>query len=293
MVTEKLEVRREGGRRLEVELAGPEDGDLLVFQNGTPVAGMVSGPMVEEGAARGIRHLTYSRPGYGDSDRAAGRRVADCAADVEAIADQLGVERFYTAGASGGGPHALATAALLGEQVHSAAILAGVAPYDAEGLDYLEGMGEENHVEFGATLTGPQELEAYLSGEAEELQEVSGAEIEAAFGDLLSGADRAALSGDYAEFGAAGCRAALRNGIWGWFDDDIAFVSDWGIDLGRIAVPVTVWWGGDDRFVPPTHGRWLADHVAGAKAGYVPEEGHLSLELNRYGDVLDGLLAAG
>ena len=87
METERFEVRREDGRRLEVELAGPEDGDLLVFHNGTPVAGMVYGPMVEAGAARGIRHLTYSRPGYGDSDRAAGRRVADCAADVEAIAD--------------------------------------------------------------------------------------------------------------------------------------------------------------------------------------------------------------
>ena len=291
METERLEVQRDG-RRLEVELAGPEDGDLLVFHNGTPVAGMVYGPMVEQGALRGIRHLTYSRPGYGDSDRAEGRRVADCAADLEAIVDQIGVGRFYTAGASGGGPHALATAALLGERVISAAILAGVAPYDAEGLDYLEGMGQENQREFGATLAGPEELEAYLSGEADELREVSGADIEAAFGDLLSGADRAALSGDYAEFGAAGCRAALRNGIWGWFDDDFAFVKDWGFDLGSIAVPVTIWWGGDDRFVPPTHGRWLADHVSGARAELLPEEGHLSLELNLYGDVLDGLLAA-
>ena len=146
---------------------------------------MVYGPMVEDGAARGIRHLTYSRPGYGDSDRAEGRRVADCAADVEAIVDHLGVDRFYTAGASGGGPHALATAALLGGRVIAAAMLAGVAPYDAEGLDYLEGMGQENHAEFGATLAGPQELEAYLSGEAEGLRSVSGAEVEAAFGDLL------------------------------------------------------------------------------------------------------------
>ena len=102
MEVERIECRREDGRRLEAELAGPEDGALLIFHNGTPDTGMVYGPMVEAGAARGIRHLTYSRPGYGGSDRVEGRRVADCAADVEAIADELGAERFYTAGASGG-----------------------------------------------------------------------------------------------------------------------------------------------------------------------------------------------
>ena len=104
MEIETVEVRREDGRRLEVELAGPENGDLLVFHNGTPVAGMVYGPMVEEGAARGIRHLTYSRPGYGDSHRAEGRRVADCAADVDALADHSGSTASTRPGLRAAGP---------------------------------------------------------------------------------------------------------------------------------------------------------------------------------------------
>jgi pimeloyl-ACP methyl ester carboxylesterase len=293
MESRRFEVVGEDGRRLEAEVAGPEDGELLVFHNGTPEAGMVDPPMVEAGAARGFRHLTYSRPGYGESDRVEGRLVADCAVDVEAVVGELGVERFYTAGASGGGPHALATAALLGQRVIAAATLAGVAPYGAEGLDWGKGMGDENEDEFAAALAGPRELEAYLEGEAGDLRSATGAEIATALGDLVGEADRAALSGAYGDYIAGHLRAALRNGIWGWFDDDVAFISDWGIDLGTIAVPVTVWWGGDDRFVPPTHGRWLADHVAGAEARFLPDEGHLSIELNHYGAILDGLRAAG
>ena len=102
-------------------------------------------PLVELGAERGLRHVVYLRPGYGDSERCPGRAVADCAADTAAIADWLGVERFYTAGRSGGGPHALACAALLPDRVIAAATIAGVAPEDAEGLDWLAGMGQEEH----------------------------------------------------------------------------------------------------------------------------------------------------
>ncbi len=249
--------------------------------------------MLAAGAERGFRHITYSRPGYGDSVRDPGRRVASCAADVAAIADALGVARFYSVGLSGGGPHALATAALLGERVIAAASLAGVAPNDAEGLDWLEGMGQENHEEFGAAVAGAAELEAYLSAEAEELRSVRGPEVEAAFGDLVGDADREALSGAYAEYVAAITSDALRTGIWGWFDDDMALIANWGFDLAAIEVAVAIWWGDDDRFVPPSHGEWLAASVAGAEARMLPGEGHLSLQLHRYGDVLDGLLAAG
>ena len=113
----------------------------MIFHTGTPSAGILFEPMVAAGAARGIRHVAYSRPGYAHSDRRPGRTVADCAADVRAIADQLGIGRFYTVGWSGGGPHALACAALLGDRVIAAATLAGVAPRDAEGLGLACGHG--------------------------------------------------------------------------------------------------------------------------------------------------------
>lgn len=90
---------------------------------------------------------------------------------------------------------------------------------------------------------------------------------------------------------ATDIREAVRNGIWGWLDDDMAFVHDWGFDLGSIEVPVAIWQGDDDRFVPFSHGVWLAENVSGAMACLKPGEGHLSLAVGAYGQILDELTA--
>ena len=145
---------------------------MVLFHTGTPDDRPLFAPLVEAGVERGLRHLSYSRPGYGDSDRNAGRTLADCADDVSAIADALGVEAFFTVGWSGRGPHALACAALLPERVRAAATIASVAPRRAAGLDWLAGMGEENLAEFAAAEAGEEELRAYLETEAESLAAV-------------------------------------------------------------------------------------------------------------------------
>ena len=174
----------------------------------------------------------------------------------------------------------------------AAATVAGVAPFDAEGLDWLEGMGEENHQELGAAVEGPEKLEEFLAAWEPQLRQVRGPDLLEALGDLVSAADAAVLTGEYAEFAAGGMRNSMSGGTWGWFDDDLAFIGDWGFDPASIAVPVTVWQGLDDRFVPAAHGRWLAAHVAGADARLLDGQGHLSLALGRYGEILDSLLAA-
>lgn len=284
-------MRSSDGRRLIARLEGPDEGDVVFGHTGTPEDGPLFTDFVEAGAERGLRHLSYSRPGYGDSDRLPGRRVADCAADVAAIADALGIESFFVVGWSGGGPHALAAAALLPERVRAAAAVASVAPYKAEGLDWLEGMGEENLAEFGAAEAGEDALRPYLEGEAETFGSVSGEDIRSALGDLISEADRPALTGELAEYLASAIREAVRNGIWGWLDDDMAFIQDWGFDLGSIEVPVTIWQGDDDRFVPFSHGVWLAENVSGARSCLKLGEGHLSLAVGAYGQILDRLTA--
>jgi pimeloyl-ACP methyl ester carboxylesterase len=68
----------------------------------------------------------------------------------------------------------------------------------------------------------------------------------------------------------------VRNGIWGWADDDIAFTKPWGFDPSTISVPTTVWWGASDVLVPAQHGEWLAAHVPNAvtrvdHAGHQPD----------------------
>jgi pimeloyl-ACP methyl ester carboxylesterase len=160
--------------RLDVELGGPDDGQVVVFHTGTPSAGTLFASMIDAGSERGLRHVVYSRPGYGTSQRAAGRSVGDCALDVAAIADALGIERFFTVGWSGGGPHALACAALLPERVIAAATIASVAPRSAEGLDWLAGMGQENLDEFAAAEAGEEQLLAFLEPARAELVSAAG-----------------------------------------------------------------------------------------------------------------------
>ncbi len=279
------------GRNLEVLSAGPDDGRCYLFHSGTPSAANVSPRVIEQTAKRGLSFVTFSRPGYAGSTPNPRRSVGDVASDVAVILDALGFDTFICAGQSGGGPHALACAALLPDRVLATATLAGAAPWPAEGIDWLEGMGPENLEEFDASIRGAEALTPVLEREAAHLREVTPEAVATALGGLVSDVDKAVLTGEHAEFMATSFHRAVSNGIEGWRDDDLAFVKPWGFDLASIRTPVAVWQGGEDRMVPMTHGAWLAGHVAGAQSHLLPPEGHLSLSINRLGDVLDGLLA--
>jgi pimeloyl-ACP methyl ester carboxylesterase len=279
------------GRSLEVSVSGPEGATPLVVHHGTPSDRTQYRPFAEAAAVRGLRLICYSRPGYGGSSRQPGRAIADCAADTLAIVEQLGAARFYTAGWSGGGPHALACAALLPDRVLACATIAGIGPFGATGLEFLEGMGRENHEEFGAALAGPPKLQGYLERQAQALAGLTGEQVAAALGDLVSPVDVGAITGAFAAYLATTLRRAVASGIWGWFDDDLAFTRPWGFDLDEVGVPVVVWQGGQDRMVPFAHGQWLATHVLGARPRLLTEEGHLSLVVASFGEVMDDLLA--
>jgi pimeloyl-ACP methyl ester carboxylesterase len=279
------------GRQLEVLLAGPPEGMPLVFHNGTPSGLVEFGPMTRAASARGLRMVLYSRPGYGGSTPQPGRIVADAAADVAAILDQIGAGQFLTAGASGGGPHALACAALLPGRCLAAASIAGVAPRDAPGLNWLGGMGPENIEEFTVAAGGEEPLTAFLEAAAAALRDVTAAQLADAMAGLASATDKAALTGEYAGYLASAFRAAVSTGIAGWRDDDLAFVRDWGFSVtADRLVPVAIWQGTEDRMVPYPHGQWLAAHVLGARAHLLPGEGHLTLTLTSFGEILDDLL---
>ena len=277
VVAQRFDVKLADGRTVQVLAAGPADGLPFVFHTGTP-AGLVPYEPINDAAAKaGLRCITYSRPGYGGSDPRPGRKVAGAAGDVAAILDHLGATDFVTAGWSGGGPHALACAALLPGRCLAVATIAGVAPHSAAGLDWLEGMAQENVAEFSAAVSGMDGLTVFLTEAAAELRDVTAAQIVEAFGGLVTAPDKAALTGEFADYSARSMRAAVANGIAGWRDDDLAFVADWGFALNDIKVPVTVWQGGQDAMVPFGHGQWLASHVAGARARLLEGEGHLSL----------------
>ena len=278
------------GRILEAVSEGDEGGTLLIFHHGSPGAAVAFEPFDRAAAERGIRLVTMSRAGFGGSSRRPGRSVADGAADAAALADHLGAQRFLTAGWSGGGPHALACAALLPERVSAAATIAGVAPYDAEGLEWTAGMGEDNQVEYPTAARDPDELLRWMEPHVKTLRVVEPKEIVADLRSVISDVDEGALDGPLGELLAGSFHRAFEHGGWGWYDDDLAFVRPWGFELASIRVPVSIWQGRHDLMVPFAHGEWLVEHVPSARSRLRPEHGHLSLAVGSFGEILDDLL---
>src|SRR3954453_22839713 len=271
------------GRDLEIEVSGPVDGPVGVFHHGTPGGSSQFRGMADEVHARGHRLVTWSRAGYGASTRRPGRSVADEVDDVRSLLDHLGADDCVVAGWSGGGPHALACGALASDRVRGVLCIAGVAPYDADGLTFLDGMGEENHDEFGAALEGEQSLRAYLEAARPGLLPIPGAESHEQIATLLPPVDQESLTGEFGDFLAHEFRQAVSAGVDGWLDDDLAFTRTWGFALSAIAVPTYVWQGSEDLMVPFAHGEWLTQRVPGVVSHLERGEGHLSIGIGAMG----------
>jgi pimeloyl-ACP methyl ester carboxylesterase len=277
------------GRRIDMRVSGPTDGPVLVFHHGTPGAGVPVRAIERAVHQRGLRLVTTSRPGYGDSTRKEGRSVADVADDTEEVLDSIGAGVCVTAGWSGGGPHALACAASV-PRVRAALVIAGVAPFGAEGLDWMDGMGGDNLDEFKAALEGVASLRPYLDQMRVQLRDVTVEGIISSLASLLPEVDKAVLSDEFGEDMASSFHEALRTGVDGWLDDDLAFVNHWGFDLDEVSVPTMIWQGSSDLMVPFSHGRWLAATVPGASVHLEQGEGHLSVGLGALDRMLDELL---
>ena len=265
------------GRTLTLAECGDLDGFPVFVLHGTPGSRLAGQGDATAYLDVGARVITYDRPGYGGSDRFRGRRVVDCVADVSAVADSLGIERFAVSGGSWGGPHSLAVAARLPERVTRAACSAGVAPFDIPGFDWFAGMDAVNVEELGWAREG----EAVL---ARELERMTAAWLERLANEPsdpgqieFSEADRAVLAN--AERQRAALRMlneAFRQGVWGYVDDVLCVIQPWGFDVREIRVPTRILYGLTDVLVPPQHGEWLAQNVPDAEVVIDEQGGHMA-----------------
>jgi pimeloyl-ACP methyl ester carboxylesterase len=278
-------VRTSDGRILAVEDAGDPDGPVVLVHGGTPNSRHLYGPSVADAAQRGLRLISYDRPGYGGSTPHPGHSIADCAGDVRAICAALEIDRLATWGISGGGPYLLACAALLPDLVAAAASLASDAPYAAEGLDWFAGMEEDDIAANQLLVTDPEAARARIDKDREEILATSASELAQALGSFLSPADAAVLDEQMAGYLTYCDHEGLAPGSQGWWDDACAHVRPWGFQLPDISVPVLLLHGRQDKFVPFGHGQWLATHIPGVEARLLDGDGHLTLLAHRVGQV--------
>jgi pimeloyl-ACP methyl ester carboxylesterase len=285
------QVTASAGRRLHVVEDGDPDGFPVLVHTGTPGGAEPLYPgWVEDARARAIRLIAYDRPGYGPSTPQPGRSVADAAFDARAIADQLGLERFATWGVSGGGPHAIACAALLADRVTAAASLASPAPFDADGLDWFRGQAHDNVVEHTAAANGPAELEELLAPARRGMLAAEPHEMRAGMGALLDPRDAALFDDEVSTFLLRSSQHGLDPGLDGWVDDDLAFVNDWGFEPADARVSVLLMHGEHDRFIPVAHGHWLAGQIPTVDARISGDDAHLTLSIRRIPEVHEWLL---
>ncbi|NUR74558.1 MAG: alpha/beta hydrolase [Hamadaea sp.] len=258
----EFDVPVDGGQLHAYDTGG--DGIPIVWHHGTPNLGAPPAPLFAAADRLGLRWVSYDRPGYGGSTPAPGRDFASAARYTAALADHLGLDRFGVFGHSGGGPHALACAALLPARVFGAVSVSGLAPISADDLDWYAGMAAGSEATLRAAAAGRTALEGHLAAEEEG--------VDIGFADV----DWAALEGEWGWFGSV-VGPAIATGPAALIDDDLANTGAWGFDPAAIAVPVLLMHGDADRMVPSTHSAWLAAHIPGAEYRHWPADGHISV----------------
>jgi pimeloyl-ACP methyl ester carboxylesterase len=262
------------GRLLAVSESGSMDGKPVFYLHGTPGSRLGPRPRALVLHQLGIRLIMFDRPGYGESDRCPGRTVADGAADVVTIADQLGLGRFAVIGRSGGGPHALACAALLPGRTTRAAALVALAPSEADGLDWFAGMTRSNITEFSTARRGRDAVAERLRLAADRIRSDPRRMISALYADLTEADRQVVADVGIRRMLVTNFAEAFRRSADGWIDDVMALTAPWGFDPADITTPTLVWHGAEDRFSPVGHAVWLGSHIPGATVVLEPGGSH-------------------
>ncbi len=268
------------GREVAFAVWGDPSGFPVLSLHGTPGCRLQRWPDEELYGSLGVCLVTHDRAGYGRSSRRRGRSVVDEVHDVQLIADELGFDRFGVIGGSGGGPHVLACAARLSDRVLKAICAVGITPYGPPGLDHdawLAGMDPENVREFGVALEGEDALVPDIERSQAKMEARVAVDPSSLFDDFeLSDSDRAQLvRPEMMQIIRESTVEWAVNGVYGWADDDLAFIRPWGFEISEITVPVLIRYGITDVLVPRAHGDWLAANVPGCVVKIDDTAGHL------------------
>lgn len=291
---EAFDITLRDGRTLAGFVGGADSERALVFCHGTPFPFAEYTFLEDEAAARDLRLIGWSRPGYGRSDPQPGRTVASFASDAGEVLASFGMGSAFAAGWSGGGPHAMSMGALLDGVCKAVITIGSVAPFEVDDLDWVAGMGPENVEEFALAQQGGTAFDDFLEEQLQGMASITARDLVSSMEGLISEVDREALDErSLADFMAASLKIGVHGGPAGWKEDDEAFLTDWGFSVTDVVVPVSLWQGSQDLMVPRSHGEWLTTYLPNVTAHLLGDEGHLSLITRHLGAMLDEALALG
>lgn len=280
-----------GDRSIQVRETGAPDGIPVVCFHGTPGSRLETDFGADAARRLSVRLIAFDRPGYGLSS-AGPITLRSVARDVEAVVDALGVERFAAFGWSGGGPFALATAAILTDRVDRVGISGGPAPA-LEMPGARDALDENDRLALSFLPDDPDRAaEQFLIGNRELLDAMMSVldDEQAPWIDWMWGSSDPAVVADPVSRHAVlvSFREALRQGPVPIAWDNVAFVGPWNVDLDDVSCPVDLWYGDRDEMVKQENGAWLRQRLAQAELTVFPGEGHL-LPLGHWDEMLRAL----
>ncbi|HET7799027.1 MAG TPA: alpha/beta hydrolase [Humibacillus xanthopallidus] len=257
-------VRLPDGRGLDVWQGGDPGGTPVLFLHGTP-GGRLQGALGDGAAAKaGVRLVSFSRPGYGGSSDAA-TTLASVARDAGAVADALAIDSFAVLGVSGGGPYAVAAAAVLPHRVRAVGVVAGLGPL----------------LELDPASAADPAVRAAVAGD----DDGAIALLDATAAIRRGAGARGFVTPEILEPWTPSGRPGLPS-YRGASRDALAFAVGWDIDLATISAPVWLWYGDHDQQVPLEHGRWLHERLPTSTLVVREGAGHLATLMPYWHDIL-------
>ncbi|MGH3471925.1 MAG: alpha/beta fold hydrolase [Nocardioidaceae bacterium] len=252
------------GRAVCVWTGGDPDGAPILYHHVTP-AGRLQARIGHHAARRrGVRLISFNRPGYGGSAMSA-PGLASVGADTLAVADLVGVGKFGVLGVSGGGPFALATGLADPARVRAVGVAAGIGPWRT--IEPPDFEPDEREI---LRLVDGGDVEGAVSAYVEQGSLAFGRMLhldDAAMVEEFFSSDATADRGWLDDAAKVQLAAALRDGLQtldGFARDNVSWGGDWDIDVAGLTVPTWLWYGVEDQMVPPYHGRWLARRISDA-----------------------------
>jgi pimeloyl-ACP methyl ester carboxylesterase len=264
-----------GGATLRVREAGAAAGEPVIHFHGTPGSRLEMAWADEVVCAAGVRMIAFDRPGYGESARAP-FSLGSVARMTLQVADQMGLERFRTTGWSGGGPFALATAAIAPERVQAVGVIAGAGPFQLI-PGALEQLSDGDKAAERLLPSNPEGAAAGFADGFDMTDALASPEaLYQAFEPVLCEWDRTQWNdADHPQALLADMREALKSGPWGGAWDNVAEIGAWDVDPTGVRCPVLLWYGNEDRMAPPKHARWFDESLPDARLVMWEGEGHL------------------
>jgi pimeloyl-ACP methyl ester carboxylesterase len=291
------------GRKLGYAEYGSPTGHAILYHHGLPGSRLEAAAYHDLALSLGARIIAIDRPGIGWSSPHPSRTLLSWAKDVENLTQHLCLEKYAVMGVSGGGPYALACAAALpSAHLKCVSVICGLGPPDMSmwQADWAHWLS----FPYGWRFTPTFLIEWYFSLDAfgrmdlsdeQRLEKMLEPSRLAAIKDPK---DRAILGDENAmRLAVRASREAQAQGFEGVALDGRVMCRNWGFRIQDVRrdLPVQLWYGQNDKFIPPNHGVETAARLGGAAAGNVilrlEDDTHYSISQNWRREQLEAILA--